>query len=115
MYIDGAFPDRPGGWRPPGGHRLRATLAVAALTLAVMMSISLVTGGAVGNPSHLFIFTARTPVIPAADYHRCARGDAWVACSVPGSERVQRCVSPRARLRSYNCASSDARPATQRP
>jgi hypothetical protein len=71
-------------------------------------------GGILARPSHLLIFTARTPMIAVQDYHRCARGDAWVACSTRGSHYVVRCVSRRAPLTAYNCGSSDALPARGR-
>lgn len=110
MLIDGTFP-RPGDGRPPRSHHVRRALAVLALTLAGMTVLSLATGGTVGNPDHLLMFTPRKPIVPAADYHRCARGRRWIACSTPDSHRVSRCIALRAPLTPYNCGSSDALPA----
>jgi hypothetical protein len=84
---------------------------VAAIALAAMAMGPFTAGGVLANPSHLLIVTPRMPMIPGTDYHRCARGGAWVSCSTPGSHPVVRCVTPRAALSAHNCASSDALPA----
>jgi hypothetical protein len=111
MYIDGASLGGPGSGPPRREHRLRGALVVGAITLAAMAMGPFTAGGVLGSPSHLLIFSARAPMISGADYHRCARGDAWVACSTRGRRYVVRCVSPRAPLTTYSCGNSDALPA----
>jgi hypothetical protein len=111
MYIDGASLDGPGSGRPRRPHPVRGALAVAAIALAAMAFGPFTAGGLLANPAHLLIFTARAPMIPGTDYHRCARGDTWVACSTPGSHHVVRCVPPRAPHTAHGCGNSDALPA----
>jgi hypothetical protein len=111
MFIDGASPGGPGSAEPQRPYRLRGALVVGAITLAAMAMGPFTAGGLLGSPSHVLIVTARTPMIPATEYHRCARDDAWVACSTRGSHHVVRCASPRAPLATYNCGNSDALPA----
>jgi hypothetical protein len=114
MYIDGALPGGPRSGQPRRPHRLGRALAVGAIALAGMALGPFTAGSVLGSPSHVLIFTARIPMIPGTDYHRCARGAAWVACSTRGSHHVVRCVSPRAPLTTYSCGNSDALPARRR-
>jgi hypothetical protein len=108
MSIDGASRCDAGAGQPRRPPRLPRALAVGAIALAAMALGPFTAGGTLARPSHLLIFTARMPMVPAADYHRCARGGAWVACSARGSHHVLRCMDARARHNNENCRSGHA-------
>jgi hypothetical protein len=108
MFIDGASLGGPGDGQPRRPSRLPRALAVGAVALGAMALGPFTAGGILARPSHLLIFTARTPMIPGTDYRRCARGDAWVACSTRGAHHVVRCVRARAPHNNGNCRSGDA-------